>query len=77
MVNGFYRRPIKEPRFYRLSSVKSGIKLIITILPTIAPSYSTPFYDLKVIGDNEFQTIVSQTLVAIYKEIALPNPYPY
>jgi hypothetical protein len=31
----------------------------------------------KVIGENDFQTMVSQTLVAINNEIPDPNPYPF
>jgi len=46
------------------------------MIPIIDPSYSIPFYDLYVKGEKVFQTIVSQTFVAINKEIALPSPYP-
>jgi hypothetical protein len=38
------------------------------------PSYSNPFYDLKVKGEKVFHTIVSQTFVEMYKDIALPKP---
>lgn len=43
----------------------------------IAPSYSIPPSFFKVIGENDFHTIVSQTLVAINNEIPDPNPYPF
>jgi len=43
----------------------------------IAPSYSTPASVFKVIGEKDFHKIVSQTLVAMNKEIPDPNPYPF
>jgi len=42
-----------------------------------APSYSVPASVFKVIGENDFHKIVSQTLVAINNEIPEPNPYPF
>lgn len=32
---------------------------------------------LTVAGENAFQTMVSQILVAIKRDIPLPNPYPF
>ena len=40
----------------------------------IDPSNSIPFEVVIVIGENVFQTIFSQILVAINKEIPEPNP---
>jgi len=40
----------------------------------MAPSYSVPISVLVVIGEKAFQTIVSHILVAIKREIPLPNP---
>jgi len=42
----------------------------------IAPSYSVPASVLRVIGEKDFHTMVSQTLVAMNKEIPDPSPYP-
>ncbi len=42
-----------------------------------APSNSTPFSVLIVIGDNAFQNIISQMLVAINNDIPEPIPYPF
>lgn len=41
-----------------------------------APSNSVPRPVLTVAGENAFQTIVSQILVAIKSEIPDPRPYP-
>jgi len=36
------------------------------------------FYSVfNVIGENDFHTMVSQTLVAMNNEIPEPNPYPF
>jgi hypothetical protein len=42
-----------------------------------APSYSVPISVLVVMGEKAFHKIVSQTLVAMKREIPLPNPYPF
>jgi len=43
-----------------------------------APSYSKPFSVFYVIGENDFQAIFSQILIAMNKEIPDPlNPYPF
>ena len=41
---------------------------------TIAPSNSVPRPTLTVVGENAFQTIVSQMFVAIKSEIPEPKP---
>ena len=43
----------------------------------IAPSNSLDPPTLIVMGLNDFQRIVSQILVAMKSEIALPSPYPF
>jgi hypothetical protein len=43
----------------------------------MAPSYSVPISVLVVIGEKAFQTMVSQILVAMKREIPDPNPYPF
>jgi hypothetical protein len=44
----------------------------------IDPSYSSPKVVFWVMGENDFQIIVSQTLMAIKREIPeFPIPYPF
>lgn len=43
----------------------------------MAPSNSGPRPVLMVVGENAFQTIDSQMLVAMNSEIPLPRPYPF
>jgi hypothetical protein len=42
----------------------------------IDPSNSVPCCVVIVIGENDFQIIFSQILVAMKREIPLPSPYP-
>ncbi len=45
--------------------------------PMIEPSYSIPLSVLKVIGEKVFQTMLSQILMAMKREIPeFPRPYP-
>jgi len=43
----------------------------------MAPSNSAPFSVLMVIGENDFQRMISQMLVAMKSEIPDPRPYPF
>jgi len=42
-----------------------------------APSYSFPISVLTEMGEKAFQTMVSQILVAMNREIPDPSPYPF
>jgi hypothetical protein len=44
---------------------------------TTAPSNSVPRPVLMVVGEKDFQTMVSQMLVAMKSEMPEPRPYPF
>jgi hypothetical protein len=41
------------------------------------PSNSVPYYDLMVMGLRDLQTIFSEILTAMNKEMPEPRPYPF
>jgi len=64
-----YKACYKAPILFDLVSNKWNKAIM-------APSNSVPYGVSIVIGENDFQRIFSQILVAINKEIPLPKPYP-
>lgn len=41
------------------------------------PSNYVPYYDLMVIGLNDFHTMLYEILTAMNKDIPEPSPYPF